>query len=58
VIGEPACLQLREEVYRELRSPDFCGMGYVFTILARKPVVADSSSCQAHVSSSQQEGKE
>jgi len=58
VIGEPECLQLREEVYRELRSPEFCGMGYVLTISARKLAVADSSSCQADASSSWQERRD
>jgi ubiquinone/menaquinone biosynthesis C-methylase UbiE len=57
-ISEAECERLREEVYRELRSPDFCGMGYVFTISARKPVVADSSSVQADVSSPRQGGRD
>jgi len=57
VIDEAACERLREEVYRELRSPEFCGMAYVLTVSARKSAVADCSSCQTDVSSSQQEGR-
>jgi len=56
VISEPECERLREEMYADLRRPDFCGMAYVFTISACKAVVADSSSRQADVFSSQQEG--
>lgn len=58
VIDEAECERLREEVYRELRAPDFCGMAYVLTVSARKPIVVDSSSCQTDVPSSQQERKE
>ncbi|MGB8346703.1 MAG: class I SAM-dependent methyltransferase [Ktedonobacteraceae bacterium] len=58
VISETECQQLREEVSTEVRRSDFCGMAYVLTISARKPVAVDCSSCQADVSSSQQEGKD
>lgn len=52
VITEAECEHLREQVYRELRAPDFCGMGYVLTISARKPAIEGSSSPQVAVSSS------
>jgi len=57
VIGEPECQRLREEVYRELRSPDFCGMGYVLTVSARKPGAYDHSVGQTDGASFQQEGR-
>jgi ubiquinone/menaquinone biosynthesis C-methylase UbiE len=57
VISEAECKQLRETVYRELRSPGFCGMAYILTISARKPAVGDCSSRQTDVFSSLQEGK-
>lgn len=54
VMSEAACEQMLEEVYRELRAPDFCGMAYVLTLSAHKPVAKDHSSRQANVSSSSQ----
>lgn len=57
VIDEAECEQLCEAVYRELRTPDFCGMGYVLTISARKPVTEARSAHQTGVSSLQQEGR-
>lgn len=57
VIDEAGCKRLREEVYRELRAPDFCGMAYVLTVSARKPITTDNSSSQASVSSPGQEGE-
>jgi len=58
VIAEAECEQLREAVYRELRTPDFCGMAYVLTVAVRKPVGESRSSCQADVSSSSQKGRD
>jgi len=58
VIDEPEGKRLREEVYADLRSPDFCGMGYVLTISVCKPVAGDRSSRQTLVSSSWQEGRD
>lgn len=58
VVSEGKCERLREEVYRELRAPDFCGMAYVLTLSACKPITADSSFSQADVSSSEQEGRD
>lgn len=52
VIAEAECEHLREQVYHELRTPDFCGMGYVLTISARKPAIEGCSSRQVAVSSS------
>lgn len=57
VISETECEQLRKEVYTEVRRPDFCGMGYVLTVSARKAILADASPCQADVLSSQQVGR-
>ena len=57
VISEPECERLREEVYRQLRSPDFCGMAYVLTVSARKPITINSSSAQTDVSSSSRKGR-
>lgn len=56
VIEEAECEPLREQVYRELRSPDFCGMGYIITISAHKPTSGNGLALQANVSSSSQEG--
>lgn len=56
VIEEAECEQLREQVYRELRAPDFCGMAYILTISARKPTSGNSPALQANASSSPQEG--
>jgi len=58
VIDATSCEQLREEVYRELRSPDFCALGYVLTVSARKPDVVECSSRRTDVSSSLQEGRD
>jgi len=57
VISETECKQLREEVCTDLRRPDFCGMGYVLTVSARKAILSDALSCQADVPSSQQGGR-
>lgn len=58
VIAEAACERLREEVYRELRAPDFCGMAYVLTVTAHKSVIADCSSRQADDPSLLAEGRD
>lgn len=57
VIEEATCEQLREEVYRELRAPDFCGIAYVLTVSASKPATEDRCSHQAIGSSSELEGR-
>jgi len=57
VINETECQQLREEVCTDLRRPDFCGMGYVLTVSARKAILPDALSCQTDVPSSQQGGR-
>lgn len=57
VIGEEECQHLRESVYRELRQPTFCGMAYVFTISAHKPMCENRSSHQEDDPSSLQKGR-
>lgn len=57
VIKETECERLREQMYRELRAPDFCGMVYIFTISARKPTTGNHSR-QANDPSSMQEGRD
>lgn len=54
VMTEAAGEQMHEEVYRELRAPDFCGIAYVLTLSAHEPMAKDCSSRQANVSSSAQ----
>lgn len=55
VVEEAACEQLCEEVYRELRAPDFYGMAYVLTVSASRPAIEDRHSRQAIGSSLEQE---